>query len=315
MSPTSLDVAIVRTLAYADVFHFPMTAAEIHHFLIGESSSLTNVQVALLHPSAWLRGYIQERWLDGEPYYALDVAETTIFEQRAYRQQVSAQLWPQAVRYGTWLGWLPFVRMVAITGALSVQNVSSPDDDLDYILVVKNGRVWLARLFAVAMVRIARLWNVTLCPNYVLATDAMALSEADLFLAHEVTQMVPLVGHLCYQEMRDLNEWAIYYLPNATAPFFKTSDEAPRAGIALLKRFLEWCLGGALGDRVEAWEMRRKLQKLGASAQPSDEVKLDAQQVKGHFMNYGQITLQRYQTRLVQLGLMPHPSDQSSAAD
>ncbi len=315
MTPTTTDFAIVQTLAYADVFNFPMSVAEIHHFLIGHLAALSEIQTALTHPSDWLCQYIQSQLIEGQPFYALQTANSTIFEQRQRHQQASWQLWPKAIRYGKWLGYLPFVRMVAMTGALSVHNASSLDDDLDYILVVKTRRVWLARLFAVAMVRVVRVWGVTLCPNYVLATEAMPLPKADLFLAHEISQMTPLVGHAVYYEMRALNTWSIDFLPNAIAPFFPTVEAAPHGVAAATKAACEWLLGGFIGDRLEAWEMRRKLRKLGMHLQANDEVKLDEQQVKGHFMSYGQLTLQRYHDRLVHLDLMPHPLDQSSAAD
>lgn len=315
MTPHTLDLAIVQTLAYADVFNFPMTAAEVHHFLIGHRVTCSDVQQALGHPSAWLCEYVQVGMIDDEPYYALQMASPQIFLQRQQRKAISAILWQKAERYGAWLGRLPFVRMVAITGALSVQNVSNSNDDLDYILVVQSGRVWLARLFAVALVRYAHLWRVTLCPNYVLATEAMAQSNADLFLAHEITQMIPLVGHDLYQDMRALNGWAIEFLPNATKPFYPTTDQPAQGFWAVLKQASEWLLGGALGNRLEQWEMHRKVRKFESHLQDNDEVKLDAKQVKGHFMMYGQMTLSRYHARLTDLNLMAYLHDQSSAAD
>lgn len=315
MTPQTLDLAIVQTLAYADVFNFPMTAAEIHHFLIGQHTKYSDVQQALEHPSAWLGEYMQVEMIDDEPYYALEIASSHIFHQRQQRKATSAILWQKAERYGSWLGRLPFVRMVAITGALAVQNVSSSDDDLDYILVVHSGRVWLARLFAVGLVRFAQLWGVKLCPNFVLSTEAMAQSNTDLFLAHEIAQMIPLVGYDLYEDMRDLNRWATEFLPNARQPFYPTIDQPVRGLWAMLKQASEWFLSGTLGDWLEQWEMRRKLRKLGGPLENNDEVKLDAQQVKGHFMMYGQLTLSRYHARLTQLDLMPHLHDQSSAAD
>lgn len=315
MTPTTIDLAIVHTLAYADVFSFPMTVAEIHHFLIGIAAPQADVRLALSQPSPWLAKYIQQHTEDGQTFYALWNARDHIFELRVQRLAASQALWPKAVGYGSWLGAIPFVRMVAMTGALSVHNASDANDDLDYMLVVQSGRVWLARLFAVAMVRAGRLWGVTLCPNYVLSTEAMAQTRRDLFVAHEVTQMIPLVGHDLYAEMRDLNAWATSYIPNAAQPFFTTTDDKPRGLIALAKRTVEWMLGGAIGDRLEAWEMNRKLRKLGVAEESSDEVELNAQQVKGHFMNYGQLTLQRYEERLVTLGLSPFAVESGAAAD
>ena len=113
---------------------------------------------------------------------------------RVERDQASLLLWPPALSYGAWLARLPFVRMVALTGALAMRNASADDDDLDYVLVTAPGRVWLARAFAIVLVRLAKRRGVVVCPNYVLAESALAQDKHDLFMAHEVAQMVPIYG-------------------------------------------------------------------------------------------------------------------------
>ena len=56
---SALDTAIVRTLIYGDVFRFPMTAAEIHRYLIDYEATLETVQEALHNPSDWLQQHIR----------------------------------------------------------------------------------------------------------------------------------------------------------------------------------------------------------------------------------------------------------------
>src|SRR5687767_14654331 len=151
------DDAILRTLLYADVFDYPLMLAEIHHYLIaapaGDKPAPAAIEAAL-RSSPWLatrvtrvNGYVTLR--DREAIGAL----------RDERRRHSAQLWPHARRWGRRLGYLPFVRMVAVTGALAVDN-SPQGDDIDFLLVTVPGRVWLARALAVIVVRLARLRGV-----------------------------------------------------------------------------------------------------------------------------------------------------------
>ncbi len=57
MTLPSDDAAILRTLLYADIFDYPLTPAEIRHYLIAQSVSLETVERAL-ESSPWLAGRV-----------------------------------------------------------------------------------------------------------------------------------------------------------------------------------------------------------------------------------------------------------------
>ena len=228
------DDAILRTLLYADVFDYPLTPAEIHYYLIASPAAAPappEVIEAALRSSAWLttrvtrvNGYVTLR--DREAIGAV----------RDERRRHSADLWAHARRWGYWLGCLPFVRLVAVTGALAVDN-SPPGDDIDFLLVTAPGRVWLARALAVVLVRLARLRGVGLCPNYVLAHSALAQAQRNLYAAHDLQQMVPLVGQGVYREMQAANAWSREYLPHAHGPLRAEPEQPPRGWGARWQRW------------------------------------------------------------------------------
>ncbi len=292
-----LAAAILQTVLYADVFDFPMTEQEIHHFLIGIAATPEQVQQTLAE-SRWLA----ERVECGEGYWALRTRHTpgvNIRVQREQRERASNGLRPIARRYGALFAHIPFVRMVALTGALAMHNARSSDDDLDYLLVTTPGRVWLARALVVVIVRFARLRGIHLCPNYVLAQSALVQDQQNLYVAHEIAQMIPLAGFEVYKSLRTANQWTNALLPNAAGPFYAELDTRPHG----IGRFLQWVgeclLSGPLGNRLEAWEHRRKLRKFAVAAQtPHASAQLDSDHVKGHFKDYGYPTLQQYQARI-----------------
>ena len=46
-SPSSLGSAILRTVAYADLFDYPLTVPEVHRYLAGVKAPLSAVREAL----------------------------------------------------------------------------------------------------------------------------------------------------------------------------------------------------------------------------------------------------------------------------
>jgi hypothetical protein len=79
-----LDTAILWTLLYADVFDFPMTLREIHHFLIDTRASYEEVERALLTPSVELAPHIAQRTHEGETYFALQSRAEQVFATRQH---------------------------------------------------------------------------------------------------------------------------------------------------------------------------------------------------------------------------------------
>lgn len=299
-SLTALEDAILRTLLYADIFDFPLTDVELHHFLIGYAADLPTVQ-AVLRSSEQLARYIEHC----EGFWTLR-GRAALIAVRQRREVASRALLPIAQFYGKLLAHLPFVRMVALTGSLAMRSAYHKRDDIDFLLITAPNRVWLARLLSIALVRLARLHGVRLCPNYVLAETALAQAQHDIYMAHELTQMIPLAGTTFYAAMRAENAWTSAFLPNATHPLHCLADSAPHGLGRALQRLAEIALSGKLGDWLERWERCRKQRKLTALQTESSAARLDAERVKGHFQDHGQRIRAAYAHKLSIYALATH---------
>jgi hypothetical protein len=247
-----LEQAILQTVVYADVFNYPLTLAEIERYLIGISASQAEVSGVIR--KLQLIGIIQ----DTDGFYTLAGREHLVGLRRQ-RSITAGKLWPSAVRFGSWIARLPFVRMVAVTGALAVNNVT-PEADIDYLLVTEPGRLWISRLLVIFIVRWAASFGVRLCPNYIISTNALVFKEQDIYTAHDLAQMVPLAGWETYTRLRTVNQWTNNFLPNSQSyPSPAKTQEAyqsiPQDRTYLLQRWLESILRLPWANKLEAWEM------------------------------------------------------------
>jgi hypothetical protein len=290
VSPARLDQAILATVAYADIFDFPLDRLEVHRDLIGVAATADATFAAL-------DGLVARGQLAEDAGHLTLPGREALWALRRERRTRAVALWPVARRYGLSIARLPFVRLVAVSGSLAANN-PDPRADLDYLIVTAPGRLWLVRAMTILIVRAARLRGIQLCPNYLLTTRALVLARRELYTAHELLQIVPVAGDATYRDMLTDNHWAAEWLPNR----FRQATAAPALPptATALGRVGEAALGGALGDRLEAWEGRRKQRRFGSgdhSARFTDDV------CEGHYGRARQHVLAEFARRCALLGI------------
>lgn len=299
-----LHQAILATFIYADIFNYPLAVDEVARYVAAAA------QLELVH-QVLEEQVASGRLVRANGYLALAGRED-IFLLRQRREVIAHRKWRAARRYGRWLALLPFVRMVAVTGTLAVNNVEA-SDDIDLLVVTAHGRLWLCRALVIGVVRLARLLGDELCPNYFLSERNLTFEDHNYFNAREVAQMVPLYGGEVYWRIRELNRWVEQYLPRAIGmpnPLNHTSPDGHtliRMGLLgrLVKRLGEWLLAGRLGEALERWEMQRKIRQLNQEAQVrGGNVVFTPDCCKGHFDQHDNWIMRRFRANLARHGLL-----------
>lgn len=238
---TECDRSVLLTAIYADLFDFPLTHDEVFERLIGRGFERRETSTSIER--------LSESYLLCQDGHIVLPGRSRLIPLREGRRERAAYLWDQAARYAQWLARVPFVRMVAISGSLAVNN-SNGSSDVDLFCVTDARRLWLARLVIVPLSKLTRLlpslFPLYLCPNYVLSMDALCIEDRNLFTAHEVLQAVPLFGIGICRDFVQQNGWAQGLLPNLvsrTAHPSRSKPVKPRS-----TRRVERILGGRAGD-------------------------------------------------------------------
>ena len=286
---------VLKPLLYADIFDFPLTFDEIYKFLEFETDTQS---VKTMLDEAISRQEI----ICKDGYYSL-ASKPDLVTTRKERFEMAQTLWPVALHYGGWIAALPFVRMVAITGSLAVNNPRDSVDDIDYFIITEPNRLWLCRALVIAMVRYAHRRGVHLCPNYLLTENATRFSEHNLYTARELSQMVPIYGETYYVTIRRENAWSSEYLPQAKELNVDKIDDALPLFRRLLKRAGEFILGSFIGSWAEQWLQKKQISKhmkLAEQYGALDKVTFTADECKGHYDGHGQKTLNAYQKRVTE---------------
>lgn len=268
---TGLVNAILQAIAYADVFDYPLTSAEIHRYLIGLMATRDEVEQVLQRIQ-----FLSQA--DG--YFTLRGREA-LSDLRRQRERMTSELWPQARGYGRIIASLPFIRMVAVTGSLAMRNVDE-SADIDYLIITEPGRLWFCRAMVLLVGRLAALRGIHLCPNYLISLRTLVFPDKTLYTAHEIAQMVPLSGLDVYNLLLKQNDWMYSFLPNAQGvPSLDKSSTTP-IHPPLAHPRLEAMLRTAPFTILEHWEMDRKIKQLTQEQGTSPELKFSPDICKGH---------------------------------
>lgn len=287
-----VEAGILRAVAYADVFDYPLDAGEVHRYLVGVRASREEVE-------AGLRRLVPAYLGEDDGYYFLPGRDALV-GVRCRRAAEAARRWPLAVAWGRALARLPFLRMVAVTGSLACDNVDGAGD-IDYLIVAEHGRVWVCRAAVGLYSRAVRRTGVELCANYYLSDRALGLPQRDIYTAHELVQMVPVVGSAVYRRLRRENGWAGEWFPNAQGRPPRRVPRCPAPGLA--RTLAEWALRtppGAWLDTLERVRKHRKMRRLGLDF---SEARFERHCFKGHFDGHARRALAAYAERLQALAL------------
>jgi hypothetical protein len=226
---TATAEAILRTVTYASLFQAPLTIDRLHRNLMDVEMSRGELEDALGDP--WLR-----RRVEVVRGLVLPRGRREWIAHRATRRAHSRRLLVRHRRILHLLGRLPFVRMVAISGACAHENAT--DDDVDVFLVAREGRAWGVCLVLTVLSRVLRVRR-TLCLNYIVDEAALALPEQDVFTAAEVVGLRPLAGRETYRRLVDVNAWAARLFPNFRSRHLAESESVPGAGARGWERVLD----------------------------------------------------------------------------
>jgi len=285
--PNEISQSVLEAILYSDVFDFPLTAHEVHRYLPETAASREEVFQIL---------NMDSRFVKIGNYYTL-IGREKIAGIREQRQLHSNKLMAYAWIYGRVIGTLPFIRMVAVTGSLAVRNVSK-NADFDYMLVTKPGRLWTARAFVLLLNRITRLFGHTICPNLIVSENCLEWHPRDLYSAHEFCQMIPITGRDMYYKLMSVNPWIKGFLPNAYLEFNSSRLENVQEPAPALQKVLEFPLRGKLGDRIEQWEMNRKIARFSKHVGFGEETIFNSDMCQGNFEHYRQRTEEQLEQRI-----------------
>lgn len=319
LGPVSpLSKAILRTLAYFDVFDYPLTTEELWRWLWPDFTQpvghVTVDQVKNVLAGDELRGRVTV----SSGFVTLTGREKLV-ATRTDRKTNNDKKWKRAQSAARFLELVPFVKLVAVSNTLAIDN-ARPESDIDFFIVVSPQHIWIARFIVTGIISLlgwrrhgTKITN-RICLSFYVTTDALDLkplksAEPDPHFTFWTSQAVPLMDdEKTYEKFRAANGWVTAILPNAWIEPRTERVMVPNSNLRSIKRFYEAFFSSPIGFSIENWARARQLKKMEANvnsraADPTNDVIISEDVLKFHEADRRSEYNKKVAKRFVELGL------------
>jgi len=224
-----LKGAIVRTVAFFDLFDYPLTPEEIWRNL-----SVKCELIEVMEAVGEAPGKIESR----NGFYFLVGREDAAIK-RLGRYNAADRKFKRALLTVKIFRLIPWIKLIALGNLLGAQNLRE-ESDIDLFIVAGNKQVWLTRFFCVGLIKLLG-WRPQpgksrdkICLSFFISDQALDLSgfmlknkdvghpighptsgAFDLYFIYWLAGLTPLYDKDgTYKKLIEANSWLKGYLPN-----------------------------------------------------------------------------------------------------
>lgn len=230
--PTDLEQSIIKTLAFFDIFDYPLTLTEVWKWLYkpgkinNQNPKLSDVK-EVLETSRFLQSKISQV----EGFYALSGREAS-YLIRKQCNNLAEYKFNRAVRLIKFYKYLPFIKMIAICNSLAYSN-SREEGDIDFFIITSKDKMWLARFLVICFVKLLHKrptcdkkrntfdFSFFIDERFLNIKDVMFSQQGDIYYPYWLEQLMPIYNpQNFYQKFLTANQWYKDYLPNGLSNQF-----------------------------------------------------------------------------------------------
>ncbi len=232
MSIPELQKNILATIAYYDGLNYPLTIFEIWKYLmkfsflnsgcLKDKNGAENLNYSLSNIVRELSEYNMRRLIEEHQGFYFWRGRKEIVDKRIKANKISEAKIKRLRRAVWFLRFIPYVRMIGVTGRLSMKSASQ-QSDWDVLIVLKNGHIWTGRTLVTAFLqligkrRYGKKIKDRICLNHFITDESLEVITKEKFpefSAHEFSFIFPIFDSGIFQKFQFRNSWIRNYCFN-----------------------------------------------------------------------------------------------------
>jgi hypothetical protein len=241
ISVSSLGKSIIKTLAYYDIFNYPLTAEEIYH-------NLGTNHVSSLDVENEIEKLCKDVLIFKKNNFYLLTNNDKYITRRIDGNKLAEKRINSAYRMTNFISKFPYVRAILLSGSIS-KGYMEKDSDVDYFIITHPNRLWVTRLLLMLFKKIFLLNSRKIfCINYFVDTESLEIEEKNIFTATELTTLIPTYGTELYEALYSKNIWIREFYPNFPK---RDTIRISKNKNSIIKKSFEKLLNNSVGDKLD----------------------------------------------------------------
>jgi len=237
-----IEQSIFKTLAYFDVFDYPLSIDEVFRYLFNlcdfsKRSDVVEQEIRdIKEIKEIINSLVQNDKIGQKDDFYFLFGREEIIEIRKNRYEISLEKIKKARRVVWWLKFIPWIKAIFICSGLGLLNVEE-NADIDLLIITSKNRIWSARFWSAGILKILNmrpsegnikdkfclshfitednlnLWPTRLRPAVL--RDGQARQVIDIHLIYLLTYYLPIYYEdNLWQKFIQANNWIKKYLAN-----------------------------------------------------------------------------------------------------
>lgn len=240
----------LKPIIYFTLFKYPLSKEEIHNF--SKTTSMNDLEDEL--------AFLEKKKIifNNQGFYSC-IDDNSFLKRRLKGNEKAKNIMPKAFKRGEFISKFPYIKSVAISGALS-KNYFDEEGDFDFFIITKKNRLWIARTILV-LYKIVFLLNSHkfFCVNYFISEDCLKLEEKNRFTATEIATLIPITGIELFKEFQKENYWFTDFFPNLKLQDLPLATNKKNKN--KLSSLVEYFFNSKIGDFLEYEFMKINLKR------------------------------------------------------
>jgi predicted nucleotidyltransferase len=222
----NLEKSILATIAYFDIFDYPLTVVEIWKWIYGAEVEDNSPNIGKIWENLENNQLIKSLVDCRRGFYFLKNRDDLV-GLREERYVLAVKKIKKARRVARFLKFIPGIKMIALCNSLAWTNARE-ESDIDFFIVTDKNKIWTVRFWTAGFLQIFGLRpnrksnKDKICLSFFVDEDslnleplAISVDKPDIYLIYWIAQLQPLFDRGgIYQDFWQANDWVKNFIPN-----------------------------------------------------------------------------------------------------